>query len=111
MISTVEDRIIVRPVLEKPSDIIDVPRRPSRWKNGDLSICGQVVAVGPGRTTRKGIVVPPSVEIGDFVYYSDSCHASVRDGELDVVRESDVMFVAKELLATQWLGAEENYDE
>lgn len=111
MLTTTEDRIIVRPVLEKPSDIIAVPKRPSRWKNGDLSVCGQVIAVGPGRKTRKGVIVPVSVKPGDFLYYSDSCHVSVKNGEFDVIRESDVMFVSDELLPTQWLGACEHYDE
>ena len=101
MIQCLGRRVIVEPVLERPSSVIEVPARASRWKNDGLTICGRVVALG-----RTGA----GLEIGQYVYHSDSCALPVQDGELRSLHEDDIMFVSDTLVPTQWVGAEESYD-
>lgn len=108
---TTGSKLILEPIFETPSATIAVPDRPSRWKNGKLSICGRVVSAGPGTRNRKGLLIPTEVKVGDYVYHSDSCGTPILNGRYNVVREADVMFVTDEPIPAQWLGAKENYDE
>lgn len=108
---TTGNKIVVKPIFELPSTSIAVPARPSRWKNGQLSICGEVVAVGPGRRTKRRNRVPVDVRVGQYVYHSDSCGRPIDDDRYAVITENDVMFVSDELLPAQWIGAKENYDQ
>lgn len=102
MITTTGRRIVVEPVLEMPSSVVAVPNRVSRWKNGNVSVCGRVVAVG-----RAGV----GVEVGQYVYHSDSCAIPINDGKFNVIHEDDVMFLTNVLLPVEWVGAEENFNE
>jgi len=97
---TVGRRIVVEPVAELPSGLLTVPDRATRWKTGKLSICGKVIATG-----REA-----GVEVGTYVYHSDSCGSYIDNGKYRVIHEDDVMFMSDELLPAQWLGARENYD-
>lgn len=97
---TTGDKVILKPLLEKPSDTIIVPARDTRYRNGKLSICGEVIAVGPK---------VQGVEVGSYAFHSDSCFAPVRDGKLNVIRQSDIMFLSDKPFAVQWIGAEETY--
>lgn len=99
---TVGDKVIVEPILEKPSDVIAVPDRNTRYRNGKLSICGRVTAIGP---EVEGI------DIGDYVYHSDSCYAPIKNSGFNVMHQGDIMFVSKELIPVQWIGAEEHFDD
>lgn len=101
MIQTTGRRVVVEPIRELPSEFIIVPGRRTRWRNGELSICGQVVAVG-----RENAGVP----VGSFVYHSDSCGEYIEHGKYRVIHEDDIMFLSDKLVPAQWIGAEENYD-
>lgn len=98
---TVGRRIVIEPVLEMPSALLTVPVRTTRWrKENKLSICGKVVAVGRDA----------GVEVGTYVYHSDSCGEFIDNDRYRVIHEDDVMFMSDELMPAQWIGAEENYD-
>jgi len=67
----------------------------------DIAAYGQVVAVGSGRTTRKGVTIPPEVAVGDRVAYvfalertetGKGLKASMDDGEF-LIQEKDVLAV------------------
>ena len=98
MMRTTGKRLILEPILEQPSASIVVPNRTSRWKNGAVSICGRVVAMG-----RENA----GIDLGDIVYHSDSCGRLIADDQFNVIHEDDVMFVSKEFIPVQWVGAEE----
>lgn len=97
---TMGKRVVVEPVVELPSAVLMVPERNTRWKNGKLSICGKVVATG-----REA-----GIEVGAYVYHSDSCGEFIDHGKYRVIHEDDIMFMSSELVPAQWLGAKENYD-
>jgi len=58
-------------------------------------IMGKVVAVGPGRTTDEGKLIPLTVKVGDkvlFTKYSPN-EIKVEDKEYLVIREDDVLAI------------------
>ena len=54
---------------------------------------GLVVAVGPGRTTDDGQLIPLAVKVGDLVVYSKYAGTELKlDGvEYIIVRENDIL--------------------
>ncbi len=54
---------------------------------------GKVIAVGPGKTTDKGKILPMDVEVGDIVIYSKYGGSEIKldEEELIIVRESDIL--------------------
>lgn len=52
---------------------------------------GTVVAVGPGAYTSKGILIPPQLQEGDRVIFSERAPVTVhKEGRLVLVQERDV---------------------
>ena len=101
MIKTISRRVVLAPILEYPSDTIQVLNRTSRWKNGAISICGRVVSLGRENS---------GLRVGDIVYHSDSCGKKIDDEKYNVIHEDDIMFTSEQPLPVQWVGAEERYD-
>ena len=54
---------------------------------------GEVLAVGPGRTTEEGKRIAMEVKVGDKVIYAKYGGTEVRNGadELLILRESDIL--------------------
>ena len=58
---------------------------------------GKVVAVGPGKTTEAGQIVPMSVNLGDVVVYAKygGTEIKVEGNELLIIRENDILAIKK----------------
>ena len=58
---------------------------------------GEVVAVGPGRTTDEGKRIAPEVKVGDRVLYGkySGTEVTVSDEQYLILREADVLAVIK----------------
>ena len=58
---------------------------------------GEVVAVGPGRTTDDGKRIAPEVKVGDKVLYGkySGTEVTVSDEQYLILREADVLAVIK----------------
>lgn len=88
------DRIVVRRVEEetKTAGGIYIPdsatEKPSE---------GEVVAVGKGRFTDKGDLIPMEVKIGDKVIFGKFSGSEVKIGDeaLLIMREDDVLAIAE----------------
>ena len=54
---------------------------------------GEVVAVGPGRSTDEGNKIPMELKVGDRVIYSKFAGTEYKDGDDEylIMRESDVL--------------------
>ena len=54
---------------------------------------GEVIAVGPGRSTDEGNKIPMELKIGDRVIYSKFAGTEYKDGDDEylIMRESDVL--------------------
>ena len=53
---------------------------------------GKVIAAGPGKRTKKGVILPMAVAPGDIVYYGEFVNTELElDGKVyNVIQEADV---------------------
>jgi len=58
-------------------------------------IMGKIIAVGPGKTTDKGKLIPLSVKIGDKVLFTKYTPNEIKIDEKEylVIREDDVLAI------------------
>jgi len=84
------DRLVVRPIEreEKTKTGIYLPDT-AKEKPQE----GEVIAVGPGRLSEDGKLIPMDVKVGDIVVYSKygGTEIKVDDEELMILRESDIL--------------------
>ncbi len=54
---------------------------------------GEVVALGPGRSTDDGKRIPPEIKVGDRIIYSKFAGTEYKDGDDEylILRESDIL--------------------
>ncbi|MFM7540515.1 MAG: co-chaperone GroES [Planctomycetota bacterium] len=89
-IRPLEDRVVVSPLEaeEKTSGGIFIPEaakeKPQR---------GKVLAVGPGKRTDSGELIPLTVAVGDVVVYGrySGNDVKVGDNEVKILREGDIL--------------------
>ncbi len=86
------DRVVVKPSAaeERTKGGIIVPDTAK-----EKPVWGEVIAVGPGKTSDEGKVIPPEVKVGDRVLYGKYSGTEVTiDGEeLLIMRESDIFAI------------------
>lgn len=60
-------------------------------------LSGKVVAVGPGKVSEQGTVIPMSVSEGDVVLYAKygGTEVKVNGSEYLIIRESEILAVKK----------------
>ena len=88
----IHDRVLIRRLEQerKTASGIVIPDTA-----GEKPDTGEVVAVGTGKVTQDGKVLPPSVSVGDKVLFGkfSGQTVKVKGEELLVVREDDIMGV------------------
>ena len=97
-IQPLADRVLVRredaPDEKSPSGII-IPDTAKKEK----SKIGTVIAVGPGKMSEEGMLVPMSVNIGAKVIFNSGWDNEVDTGddesEYFLVKESDILAITK----------------
>lgn len=84
------DRVIVKPV-EKEERTKSGIYLPDTAKEKPQE--GEVVAVGPGKKTEEGTVIPMDVAVGDIVVFAKygGTEIKVDDEEFMILRESDIL--------------------
>lgn len=84
------DRVIVKPV-EKEEKTKSGIYLPDTAKEKPQE--GEVVAVGPGKKTEEGTVIPMDVAVGDIVVFAKygGTEIKVDDEEFMILRESDIL--------------------
>lgn len=100
-ITPLYDRVLVKPI--KPEEVtaggIIIPET-----SQDKPIQGEVVAVGEGRITNEGNLIPLKVKVGDRVifsknggYYGVPYHIHINHGEeFLIIKESEIFGIYKE---------------
>lgn len=84
------DRVVVKPIEKEevtkggivlPDTVKEKPQE------------GKVMAVGPGRLSEDGKLIPMGVKVGDIVIYSKygGTEIKIDDVELVILRESDIL--------------------
>ncbi|MCX7984990.1 MAG: co-chaperone GroES [Bacteroidetes bacterium] len=86
------DRIVVRPskAEEKTKGGIIVPDTAK-----ERPVWGEVIAVGPGRMSDDGKLIPMAIKVGDQVLYGkySGTEVNIEGEELLIMRESDVFAI------------------
>lgn len=89
-----DDYILVRPIERHQSDIL-------RVVTNEKYTQGTVVAVGPGKRSKKGVIHPLTVKPGDFITYGDLNRgydfypSYIEKGVVyRILQEADVCFIA-----------------
>ena len=84
------DRVLVKPIEkeEKTKSGIYIPDT-AKEKPQE----GKVLAVGPGKMSDEGKLIPMNLKVGDTVIYSKygGTEIKVDDEELIILRESDIL--------------------
>lgn len=93
-LSPLADRVIVKPMEaeEKTSGGLYLPDTAK-----EKPIEGTVIAVGPGKTSDDGKLIPPAVKAGDKVLYGkySGTEVTVAGEEYLIMRESDIFAIIK----------------
>ena len=91
-IKPLADRVVVRPLesIEKTKGGIYVPDT-AKEKPQE----GEVVAVGPGRSTDEGKVIKLEVSVGDKVLYGkySGTEVTIEEEEYLIMREADILAI------------------
>jgi chaperonin GroES len=84
------DRVVVKPLTkeEKTKSGIYIPDT-AKEKPQE----GEIVAIGPGRLTDKGLRIAMDLKVGDRVIYAryGGSEIKIDDQELVIMRESDIL--------------------
>jgi chaperonin GroES len=62
--------IVIKPEIENRERIVKGIVIPATVKMGRTAFYATVMAVGPGRMTKKGVLIPSQVQVGDRVLLS-----------------------------------------
>jgi chaperonin GroES len=91
-VQPLEDRIVVRPN-ESETTTASGLVIPDTAKEKPQQ--GEVLAVGPGRTTDEGKVIPSAVKVGDVVLYSKygGTEVTVKGEDLLILTSRDVLAI------------------
>jgi chaperonin GroES len=87
MTNPIGDRIIVKPIEENKQTESGL----FIASKADLATPkGTVIAVGPGRTTTEGVLIPMQVSVGDTIVYANGSGISSK------VNGEDVLFMTED---------------
>jgi chaperonin GroES len=94
-IKPLQDRVVVKRVEEKKETAsgIILPGSAQEQQNE-----GEVVAVGPGKASDSGAIIPMTVKVGDKVMFGQYSGQEVKDdnGEpLMIMREDDIIAIVE----------------
>ncbi|MDX1347140.1 MAG: co-chaperone GroES [Thiomicrorhabdus chilensis] len=92
-IKPLHDRVVIRQVEEQQESAGGILLPGSAQEKQNM---GEVVAVGPGKASEAGSVIPMTVKVGDKVMFGQYSGQEVKDdkGEtLMVMREDDIIAI------------------
>ncbi len=93
-LSPLHDRVIIKP--SQPEEVtkggIIIPDTAK-----EKPMQGEVIAVGPGKLTEDGKVVPLTVKVGDKVLYGkySGTEVEINGEQFLIMRESDILAIIK----------------
>ena len=81
------DRVLVEPIAEEAHELM------VEEITGSKPTKGTVLAVGPGRVTDAGVLVPMTVQVGDEVAFKQYQADEIDDGALLIFQERQLLGV------------------
>lgn len=88
------DRLIIRPIPQAKLGLIELPESLKDDNNVGGPKVYWVMATGPGRRTKKGVLVPVECEYGDRVI----CHSYTKGVEHVGLPHGDVIIASDQIL-------------
>ena len=88
----INERILVRPVVEERSDGLYVP--PSATTSDFIE--GEIVAMGNGAISAQGTRIQPAVNVGDKIYFEPRGTREVPGTDLVLMNERQIIGVINE---------------
>lgn len=94
MLKPLENRVLLRVKQEEEKSIGGIVLASAAQEKPQTA---EVVAVGPGKTTNHGILIAPTVKVGDTVIFEKFAGRSIKvDGEeLLIIKESDLLAIVE----------------
>ncbi|MGM0541563.1 MAG: co-chaperone GroES [Pseudomonadota bacterium] len=92
-IKPLHDRVVIRRVEEEKESAGGILLPGSAQEKQNL---GEVLAIGPGKASDAGTIIPMSVSVGDKVLFNQYAGQETKDdkGEaLTIVREDDIIAI------------------
>lgn len=93
-LSPLHDRVIIKP--SQPEEVtkggIIIPDTAK-----EKPMQGEVIAVGPGKMTEDGKIIPLTVKVGDKVLYGkySGTEVEINGEQFLIMRESDILAIIK----------------
>jgi len=93
-IKPLRDQILLKPIEKKTKSGIVIPDTVEKEKPEQ----GEVIAVGSGKITEDGKIIPLSVKVGDKVLFTKYGPTEVKIDEEEylVVKEEDILAILEE---------------
>jgi len=94
MIRSLNDRVLVKPSIRQLSEVLIV-------NNREPFNMGTVVAVGPGKRDKRGVIKPLDAKVGDFIRYGNGDYLNwptvKHDGEeYQIIQEADICWIERD---------------
>jgi chaperonin GroES len=96
-----QDYILIKPVIRSRSEILTVIT--AETDQGSWGAFGTVLAVGPGKRSKKGKIIPVGSKVGDRVLYGGQGLGCIKfpkviegDKEYLIIQDADVVCIATE---------------
>ena len=85
------DRVLVKPLHEEESAFGILIAQTAKEKSEK----GEIIAVGPGKTSENGLVIPMNVKVGQKVLFKKYAPDEIKMGkeELLIISESDILAI------------------
>ena len=92
MLKPLADRVVLRIKEEEEKSLGGIVLASAAQEKPQVA---EVVAVGPGKTTPHGIVIAPTVQVGDAVLFEKFAGTNVKfEGEdFLIIKESDILAI------------------
>ena len=87
-INPLSDRVVVKPEAAEEKTASGIILPDSAKEKPQI---GEVVAVGPGKTSDSGQLIKMTVKKGDKVLYGKYSGSEIDGGDLLIMRESDIL--------------------
>jgi chaperonin GroES len=93
-IKPLADRVVVKPLEEQTTTTPGGIVIPDTAK--EKPQLGEVIAVGPGRISDEGKIIPITVKVGDHVFHSKYGGTNIKfeGDEYIILREDDILAIA-----------------
>jgi chaperonin GroES len=90
MLKMLRDRVMVKPIERKASQIIETVLH-ERFN------LGEVIAVGPGKLSKRGNPIPLDVKPGDIVRYGEFQFPEYREAGIkyQILQEADIAAIVE----------------